>query len=1207
MRIEPRADGWWIRPPTGGGTRLFVDDAGWLTRWEGPPGAVEGPPVVREFRYDAGGLLTAMVAPGPGQPEERTWWHFEYDALGRLISDADPVAHAAGAAITLERVRHPDGAEEVIHRTPEGRETGFLTRAGRGGRTLSSRTRRGDDGREVQITEDLSGRTVVDRETGVRVEEGYGAHPFWGLALPQLRRRILEVPVGDRLFRREVTFEHHQNGDTEVFTTTEGERTWESRVQYLANGYHVEFTSPEGRRSEADFDALGRLIEARAGRLPRLALDWSAAYPDRVDAAHSIAEGDARTTEVEHLSPYAARLINAAGEQLEVFVDGRLRLERLRLPDGAEIGLEWDERDQLSALFPPDRPAHRFEGDARGLQTMSIPPAFSVDTPEDPTAYAYDLDGRPTCVEMPDERVIWHAYDDAGRLAAVHLYERAIAGHACPPPGDADVVIEHGYDADDRLLTATRDDGRHVAEIEARPDGLRPAETMVRVDGLPIGATQVDVGEDMRVQALEIAGLTLPIAHDADGLVLQVGDLRLHRTHPDSPGHDGGLGGVEGATFDWSGHRVETQYTFNARGEIGAKQVSLDGAPIYAQRFEARDAVSRLLEVRETVGDESIHSTYTYDVRGRLVEAISGDRISTYTYDANNNLTRRTIDAVEATGEVNDQDQLVEFAGERFVTNAMGQTEVIIHGVGRQTQLTYDVSGNLTRAITPDHRVDYLVDAADRRVGRRVDDGEWQYFLWFGDVLVAEVDADGAVTRRYFYGTRKTTPDAMIEIDPQTGDEAAYAVIHDHRGSVRLVVDMQSDEIVQRIDYDAFGRVLRDTQPGLQPFGFTGGLYDPLTGLTRMDARDYYAQAHRWTAKDPIGFAGGDANLYAYVGNDPINFVDPSGLAWEEDVANFFSGIGDTLTVGLTKRMRDGLGVGDLVDECSAEYAAGGWAADIGSLGAGALRAVGRRAFRRIGRPRPLSRGCRFGRNSFVEGTEVLTADGPQPIETLQPGDLVLTIGEAGPELRPVTDRFDGEADELVVATVRLDDGMTTELGGTAEHPIYVPSRGRWIELAELVEGDDLQGLGQPAWIEAVRRDRGRARVFNLEVEGTRSFFAGGVLVHNSIDACGSFRATGRANLRRLGLDDISLHGRSFNSGRKQLESAGFVLERTTATGRKVFTNPKTGAQVLYDSGGALAPGQKRHWHIVDRGGQKYSRSGRRVDSSEGSGHIPAR
>jgi len=105
-----------------------------------------------------------------------------------------------------------------------------------------------------------------------------------------------------------------------------------------------------------------------------------------------------------------------------------------------------------------------------------------------------------------------------------------------------------------------------------------------------------------------------------------------------------------------------------------------------------------------------------------------------------------------------------------------------------------------------------------------------------------------------------------------------YRIISDHLGSPRLVVHTATGEIAQRMDYDEFGNVLTDTNPGFQPFGFAGGLYDRDTQLTRFGARDYDPEVGRWTGKDPIGFEGGDANLYGYVLNDPVNFTDPLGL-----------------------------------------------------------------------------------------------------------------------------------------------------------------------------------------------------------------------------------------------------------------------------------------------------------------------------------------
>jgi RHS repeat-associated protein len=104
-------------------------------------------------------------------------------------------------------------------------------------------------------------------------------------------------------------------------------------------------------------------------------------------------------------------------------------------------------------------------------------------------------------------------------------------------------------------------------------------------------------------------------------------------------------------------------------------------------------------------------------------------------------------------------------------------------------------------------------------------------------------------------------------------------LLTDQLGSLRAVVDTATGNVVQRMQHDEFGNVVEDTNPGFVPFGFAGGIYDADTGLVRFGARDYDPVVGRWISKDPIRFGGGQANLYAYLNDDPVNSTDSGGRA----------------------------------------------------------------------------------------------------------------------------------------------------------------------------------------------------------------------------------------------------------------------------------------------------------------------------------------
>ena len=190
------------------------------------------------------------------------------------------------------------------------------------------------------------------------------------------------------------------------------------------------------------------------------------------------------------------------------------------------------------------------------------------------------------------------------------------------------------------------------------------------------------------------------------------------------------------------------------------------------------------------------------------------------------------------------------------------------------TSYTWDALGNLLEVKLPNGEdISYVYDGQNRLVGKEVNGTLVQGFLYGGQLEpVAELDGSGNIVEQFVYGTRPNVPDYIIKAGEM------YRVISNQVGSPVLIVNASTGAIAEQISYDAWGNITADSNPGFQPFGFAGGLYDPDTGLVHFGARDYDPETGRWISRDPILFAGGETSLYGYAGNDPIEFIDPSGL-----------------------------------------------------------------------------------------------------------------------------------------------------------------------------------------------------------------------------------------------------------------------------------------------------------------------------------------
>ncbi len=157
--------------------------------------------------------------------------------------------------------------------------------------------------------------------------------------------------------------------------------------------------------------------------------------------------------------------------------------------------------------------------------------------------------------------------------------------------------------------------------------------------------------------------------------------------------------------------------------------------------------------------------------------------------------------------------------------------------------------------------------------------GLLEKYLWSGVRLLAIYDGSNALVTRFDAGG-------------MTHNGTKYYLTYDQVGSLRAIYDT-SGVLKGEITYDSFGNELTNTIPITLdiPIGFAGGYSDRDTDLVRFGFRDYDPEIGRWTAKDPIFFAGGQENLYVYVHNNPVMFVDPSGLLVEIQWHNVTPGI----------------------------------------------------------------------------------------------------------------------------------------------------------------------------------------------------------------------------------------------------------------------------------------------------------------------------
>jgi RHS repeat-associated protein len=486
------------------------------------------------------------------------------------------------------------------------------------------------------------------------------------------------------------------------------------------------------------------------------------------------------------------------------------------------------------------------------------------------SSYATPRSGSYSYVYDKDRRLILTNFPSGNQIR--NIYENGLLVQTQTPEGN----IDYNYWCSTKIESITKG----AESITYGYDGkLVTAEVL---SGTLNQSLNYTYNNDFDISGFTYAGQTENYSYDNDGLLTAAGDFSITRN------------AGNGLSESVSGGTVTLARSFNGYGEVQEQNVTVAGRNTTSWSL-SRDNNGRIASKTETVGGVTANYVYTYDSIGRLLTVTKdGDLVEQYSYNLSGIRITETNTLRGIAGRLfsySDEDHLLAAESVTYAYDLDGFLTTKTDG-SNITTYNYSSQGELLNVTLPDYTlVEYVHDPLGRRIAKKVDGAITEKYLWQGLMrLLAVYDGSNELLMRFEYADDRM-PVAM------TSAGNTYYLTYDQVGSLRVVVD-SAGNVIKRIDYDSFGNIIADTNEAFKiPFGFAGGLHDRDTGLVRFGYRDYDPDVGRWTAKDPIFFAGGDTDLYGYVLNDPINWIDPEGLKnWGQIVGGSAAVLGGVIT-----------------------------------------------------------------------------------------------------------------------------------------------------------------------------------------------------------------------------------------------------------------------------------------------------------------------
>jgi RHS repeat-associated protein len=671
------------------------------------------------------------------------------------------------------------------------------------------------------------------------------------------------------------------NGLTTTFTydprgrlLTRAEGTETTAFTYDAAGQLKKIVGPDGAALTYTYDAAHRLTGVRDALGNRIAWTLDKQGNRIAEKAYDPANVLRRT----HAFAYDSlrRLVKSvgAGSQTTTFAyDPNGNLTQLTDPLSQTTTQAYDALNRRIRTVDPNGGVTREAYDAGDRLTEVTDPRGLI------TAYAYNGFDEPTSIQSPDTGATAHTYDKAGNLLS-----------ATDARG---LKTTHVYDLLNRRTQTRFADGRQI--VYSYDQGANGLGRLTQITD-PSGSTAWTYDAHGRVlqkqQSVGATTRTISYRYDAKGRLLQTTypSGRLLAYSYDAAGQ------IQSMTLDGQPLLTQIRYQpFGAaagwvwgNGAAYSREFDLDGRltafPLGGDtRTLSYDAAGRLT----ALADPASQQGFGYDALDRLTQFTNGAASQGFGYDAVGNRTGKTVNGTATPyAYAADSNRLVKVGATPYGYDAAGH--LLANG---SRSFSYDAGGRLAGVTKPDGTVfTYAFNGLGQRVGKTspaLSTGGRVYAYDEAGHLLGEYDLTGARVQEHVY--LGDTPVAVIG-----SGGAVYHVFSDHLGTPRQILDTAGRLRWRWDPADPFGANAPNANPqGLGGFlynlRFPGQYFDAESGLHYNGFRDYDPGRGRYVQSDPIGLAGG-MNTYAYVGSDPLSYIDPLGLSMADTIRAFLGG-----------------------------------------------------------------------------------------------------------------------------------------------------------------------------------------------------------------------------------------------------------------------------------------------------------------------------